>query len=299
MVLVRTSGAVLVAVTALAASFLFPHNPIMAEPVLRTAYVTATDSRNALVADLTAADITVKEGGKNREIVKVEISTTPMKIALLVEDSLTGDAATRRGLFQFIERLQGKTSFAIFLVGRRNVREIDYTSDVELLRKAIDAFPVRRPTMDENLVEGIYEASQDLSRQESGRCVMVAVAIERLQPASMSPDQALNELRKSGAMFYAATLANGTSTNSDWTEAIDNAARDKVLSEGTKGSGGERDESLQTAGIPAILDRFADELLHQYAVTYMLPEGVKPEGQLSIKAKRKGLTVRAATDVPD
>jgi VWFA-related protein len=299
MELARTWCAGFVASATLVVSLLFPHNPIMAEPALRTAYVTATDGRNAPVADLTAADIAVKEAGKNREIVKVEISTTPMRIALLVEDSLTGDALMRQGLFQFIEKLTGKTTFAIFLVGRRNVRAIDYTSDVELLKKTIDAFPMRRPTLDENLVEGIVEASQDLSRQESGRRVIVAVGIERMQPASISPDRALDELRKSNAMFYAATLASGMNSSSNWMEAIDNTARDKVLADGTKQSGGRRDESLQTAGIPAVLDRFADELLHQYAVTYVLPEGVKPDSRLSIKATRKGITVRAATDVPD
>lgn len=299
MELARTWFAASVASATLAVLLLFPHNPIMAEPALRTAYVTATDSRNALVGNLTAADVTVKEGGKNREIVKVEISTTPMRIALLVEDSLTGDAPTRQGLFQFIEKLQGKTTFAIFLVGRRNVRIIDYTSDVGLLRKTIDAFPMRRPTLDENLVEGIVEASRDLSRQESGRRVIVAVAIERMQPASISPDRALDELRKSDAMFYAATLASGMHSGSNLMEAIDNTAQDKVLSDGTKQSGGRRDESLQTAGIPEVLDRFADELMHQHIVTYVLPEGVKPDSRLSIKATRKGITVRAATDVPD
>jgi VWFA-related protein len=299
MKLARTKYAAFAASAALAVSLLFAHHPIMAEPALRTAYVTVADGRGAWVEGLAAADITVKEGGKDREIVKIEVSTTPMRIALLVEDSLTGDAATRQGLFQFIKKLQGKATFAIFLVGRRNVRAIDYTSDVGSLNKAIDAFPSRKPTFDENLVEGIVEASQDLSRQESGRLVIVAVATERMQSASISPDRALDELRKSNAMFYAATLASGINTSSNLMEAIDNAAQDKVLSDGTKQSGGSLNESLQTSGIPAVLERFANELLHQYAVTYLLPEGVKPDSRLSIKATRKGISVRAPTDVPD
>lgn len=138
-----------------------------------------------------------------------------------------------------------------------------------------------------------------MSRQESGLRVIVAVAIERVQPASISPDQALDELRKSNAMFFAATLASGINSSSNLMEAIDNTAQDKVLSDGTKQSGGRRDESPQTSGIPAVLDNFANELLHQYVVTYLLPEGVKPDSRLSIKATRKAITVRAATDAPD
>src|SRR5262245_8612755 len=56
----------------------------------RTVYFSATDAKGAPVTDLTAADLTVKEGGKDRQVVSVKPATTPMQIALIVEDSGSG-----------------------------------------------------------------------------------------------------------------------------------------------------------------------------------------------------------------
>jgi hypothetical protein len=39
-------------------------------PTERTVYITATDDKREPIPDLTAADFVVKEGGKEREIVK-------------------------------------------------------------------------------------------------------------------------------------------------------------------------------------------------------------------------------------
>ena len=44
--------------------------PALADAAERTVYVTVTDGKGAAIKDLTAADLVVKEGGKEREIVK-------------------------------------------------------------------------------------------------------------------------------------------------------------------------------------------------------------------------------------
>ena len=47
-----------------------------------------------------------------------------------------------------------------------------------------------------------------------------------------------------------------------------------------------------------LLDR--DEVLkRQYVIEYTLPDGVKPSDRLSVTVKRKGVTLRAPTRVPD
>jgi hypothetical protein len=45
----------------------------------RRVYVTAVDGNGVPVTDLTAADFTVKEGGKEREIVKTGPATGPLQ----------------------------------------------------------------------------------------------------------------------------------------------------------------------------------------------------------------------------
>ena len=56
--------------TFLAAAMLAPS--ALAEAAERTVYVTVVDGNGSAVTDLTAADLVVKEGGKEREIVKAE-----------------------------------------------------------------------------------------------------------------------------------------------------------------------------------------------------------------------------------
>ena len=43
----------------------------------------------------------------------------------------------------------------------------------------------------------------------------------------------------------------------------------------------------------------ADILLHQYVLTYALPDGVKPNEKLQLATSRKGVTLLARARVPD
>ena len=49
-------------------------------PQTRRVYVTALDDKGVPVTDLTAADFTIKEGGKQREVVKAGLATGPMQM---------------------------------------------------------------------------------------------------------------------------------------------------------------------------------------------------------------------------
>ena len=59
-----------------AAAFAAGWPDVSAAPTSRTVYVTVTDRQGAPVTDLTPADFVVKEGGKEREIVKAEPAKT-------------------------------------------------------------------------------------------------------------------------------------------------------------------------------------------------------------------------------
>ncbi len=49
------------------------------------------------VPDLAPADFTVKEGGKEREIVKAAPATARMRLAVMAEERLLGDGGVRMG----------------------------------------------------------------------------------------------------------------------------------------------------------------------------------------------------------
>jgi len=70
-----------------------------------------------------------------------------------------------------------------------------------------------------------------------------------------------------------------------------------AIAEGTKRSGGRRDQVLAVSGIPEALLRVAEELNNQYVVTYGRPDRLIPPEKLQVTVSRPGVTVRARTRV--
>jgi VWFA-related protein len=265
----------------------------------RTVPVTVVDEKGGAVPDLTPADFVVKEGGKDREIVKVEHVTAPLQIALAVEDSLTSDTNVRMALGGFIQRTYLDAEIALVTIGRRAVTLVDYTKNGQMLVDGINKFGLNPATQDDAVTEGVFELARNVGARE-GRRIIVLVAIEGQQSSGMSPDQALDELRKSGAAMFVATLPGSTQMGAMGVGAMsDESSRAKALGEGPRQSGGRRQESPSTSGIPRILQAFAEEMKHQYVVTYTLPDGTKPSDRISVTMKKKGLTLRAPTRIPN
>ena len=71
-----------------------------------TVFVTALEENGAPVVDLDAADFTIKEDGKDRDVLQVELARVPMQIAIIVDDNGTG--IFRSGLVSFVQLLQGR-----------------------------------------------------------------------------------------------------------------------------------------------------------------------------------------------
>jgi hypothetical protein len=70
-----------------------------------------------------------------------------------------------------------------------------------------------------------------------------------------------------------------------------------VIAEGTKRTGGRRDQVLAESGIAEALPRVVDDLLAQYVVTYGRPDRLIPPEKLQVTVSRPGVTVRAPTRV--
>jgi VWFA-related protein len=285
--------------------------PVVAQSridVQRSVYVTAVDQSGAGVPDLTAADLTVKEGGERREVLRVERARGRLKIALAVEELLTPYNVVRQALGGFIDRVQGAADIALYVVGRRNEKRVDYTADIMPLVTAINAFPPHA-TGDGILVEALLEIAQE-QRLLEGRRVIVVVATETVQISSVTAASVLAQIRDARGVLYAATLKGAEvaapppdATSGGRRLSLESQAtgleRDKVLGDGTRQSGGLRVSSVRIDGFPAALHRIANDLGYQYVVTYRLPAGSKSSGEVSVAANRKGLTVRGPTRVPD
>jgi VWFA-related protein len=273
----------------------------MAAATNRTIYVSVTDGSGKPVTDLTAQNFKVKEGGKDREIVRAEPAKAPAHIALMVEERLSVDQHVREAMFEFVKRMAGAAEISLITVGLRNNEVTPFTSDPNIVLKAINELSLNsQPTS--NLTEGINDVSKKFDDNNPERPVIVAIAFSGGQ-AGPEPKAILNQLRQGGAALYAVTFGNAANDNASANASLgtlgDGSGREQVLGDGAKQSGGRRFDVVTTSAIPKALQDIASDILSQYAITYALPEGVKPDKRFSVSTDRKGVTLRAPSAIPD
>ena len=269
----------------------------------RRVYVTAQDRTGAVVTDLTAADLAVKEGGKAREIVAVKPAAVPLQIAILVDDNGTG--LFRVAVARFIEALLGRAEFSIITVAGQPQRLTPFTPNSDVLREAIGQLNARPGTPDGGqLLSGISEAAIDFERRKVERPVILALTVGGQEHTPLPPHHVLEQLRKSGAALHVVSVVGSTQrTTVPAARAADllneNLGLNEVLGDGPKRSGGRREEVPAIAGAQTGLQQLAESLKRQFVVEYALPEGVKPSDRFSISTKRRDVTLRAPTHIPD
>jgi hypothetical protein len=258
---------------------------VPAAPLSRTVFISATDSKGAAVTDLTAADLVVKEGGKQQTISSVAAATDPMQVAIIVEDQGTG--MFQYGVAQFIQSLLEHAEFSVTLVTSQGTKIVDYTKDVDALKGAIGKLAQRpKSTPDgDQIPETISDTAKELTKKNAARPVIAVLTMSGEAHSAVSPNDVLDVLRGSGAILYVLTVP-GTPT-------------EQVLGDGPKQSGGRFEQISTSAQAGDIMQKIAATLLHQYAVTYTLPDGVKPNQSLNVTTTRKGVTLQAPTRIKD
>jgi hypothetical protein len=264
----------------------------------RKVYVTAFDANGAPFTDLSLEDFIVKEGGKPHPIVSLGPATAKMQIALLVDDN--GSGIFRVGVARFIEALLGRADFSISVVAGQTMKLVDYTSDPGPLSDAIAKIGARPTTQETLLLDGLMGVAKDIEKRKMPRPVIVALTAGAPDVTPMQPDDALNELRKSGAQLYVvALLTHGAATPTRPGDLLNEGhALAAVLGDGPKRSGGDRVEISAIAGVDTGLGHFAEDLKRQLVLEYSL-EGAKPSDRVSIALKRSDLTLHAPTYVPN
>jgi hypothetical protein len=253
--------------------------------VVRTVYFSAVDGKGAPVTDLTAADLTVKEGGKDRAIAAVEHATAPMQVSILVDDAGTG--AFQAGVAQFLEATFGHAQYTISVLTPQPIKVADSTADRDALQAALGRMGQRGRIQTDGLqiIEAVAEAAKELQQRKARRPVIVVLTAGGEKAQADQADMAMNALKSSGAslsVVYVAGLDLG-----------------KVLGDGPKQSGGMTQQVNAGVALGAVLTKIADNLLHQYVVTYNIPDGVKLNEKFQLSTSRKGVTLLAPSHLSD
>jgi hypothetical protein len=283
--------------------------PVIAQTSTRTIYVSATDKKGVPITDLDAADLEVKIGGKQVEVISAKPAVAPLRIAVVDSDAGTG--AFQLSIARFMQRLAGHAEFALFSVIVQPERIVDYTSDGGALNAGIRKLGPRGRERGAQLLEAIQEIVRDV-RREGTRSVILITRVGAEAATPLSGDQVKDDVRKSGAILYVVSTIGaqraappsarvGISAEQAQLHDEENVQSalnlGQVLGDGAKDSGGRHEHVVSTTLVPA-LEQIADELLHQYAVACAVPATVRPTDRLSITTKRKGITVRAPSRLP-
>lgn len=251
--------------------------------VTRQIYISATDKSGAPVTDLTAADVTIKEGGKDRPVESLKPATGPMHVAILVDDA--GSGAFQAAIAQFLDRTLARGQFSITLLNPQASMLVDFTNDPSALRDALGRLGKRgRLQADgDQMLDAIGRAAKGLQQRKAERGVVVALTLTGGKPESIEPDHVLDSLRASGAMLNVVHLLG--------------ADIGMVMGDGPRHSGGRIEEAGNGNGIIPAMIKIAESLQTQYVVTYTIPDGTSLSDRIAVSTSRKGIKLTAPTRI--
>jgi hypothetical protein len=157
---------------------------LLAQAAERVLYVSAWDDKTkAPLTGLSVDAFAVKEDGRTREVLRVSPSTSPMPIAILVDNSQAARnhiTEIRRALTSFVRAVEGLGPVSIIGIADRPTILTDYTTDLKLLDAGIGKV-FAMPGSGATLLDAIVEVSKGLARREEDRAAMVILTTENVE----------------------------------------------------------------------------------------------------------------------
>jgi len=268
---------------------------LVAQAVQKAMYVSVVNEAGAPVPNLGPADFIIREDNVAREVLRVEPAIDPMQIAVLVDNSAASRdniPHLRQALPAFVAALTDtpggpKNEVTIIAIGERPTVLADYSNNRAALQKGIDRLWSLHDT-GAYLLDGINEVCQGFKKREAARPVIVALTVEQgPEFSNLQHDQVIEPLKATGAALN--TIAIGRPSSSLSSEARERAM---VLDEGTRVTGGARIDILAVESLGVRLKQLADQLTHQYKVTYARPQTLIPPERFAVASSKPGLTAR-------
>ncbi|HEY7291222.1 MAG TPA: hypothetical protein VH583_15405 [Vicinamibacterales bacterium] len=261
----------------------------------RSMYVSVVDQSGAPVPDLGPSDFVVKEDNVSREVLRVTPANDPMQIAVLVDTSTAARneiAHIRQALPPFVAAMttpldNGRhNEIAIIGIGERPTILSEYAIDPNVVKKGIDRiWATQNSGM--YLIDAIIETSQGLKKREAQRPVIISIATAGVEYSNRMHDQAIDPLKATSIAYYALSL--GQPDSSLRTESRERAM---VLDEGPRVTGGYHEQLLTGMALTPKLEQLADQLKHEYKLTYARPESLIPPEKITVSATKADLIAR-------
>jgi von Willebrand factor type A domain len=261
----------------------------------RSMYVSVVDQNGAPVPNVGPSDLLVKEDNVTREVLRVSPAEDPMQVAVLVDTSIAARddiQHMRQALPPFVEELTipnaagRRNEVAIIGIGERPTILAEYSTDPTQVKKGIDRiWPL--PNSGMYLLDAIIETAQGFKKREAQRPVIISIATSGQDFSNRQHDQAIEPLKDIGAAYYALMLGQP-----DTGLSPESRERAIVLDEGPRVSGGYQEQLLTSMALAPKLKVLANQLTHQYKITYGRPESLIPPEKITVAAVKPGQTAR-------
>ncbi|CAN5558612.1 hypothetical protein BH10ACI2_BH10ACI2_23100 [soil metagenome] len=276
-----------------------PGDVIKVDSVLIPIPVSILDQNGRAVSNLKLSDFELKIDGKVVEIGDLARSESPIRLAMLFDNSSSvmiardfeKDAAVR--FFRRVIR-PDKDLAALFSVADYTRREQGFTKDVGLLTQAIEAFP--EPKGATALLDGIVEVVNDL-KSVSGRRVLVIVSdgedtysdlkttLELVVRTLQVTDCQVYVVKTKDFENYKRTGVRGGNAN------IRALTAERRMIEIASQTGGEVYSPIDENEMKDAFDRISAELSEQYILSYYPEDDTGKNGEfrsisLTVKSKQ-------------
>ena len=266
---------------------------LIAQSTERVAYVSAYDEQTrAPITGLGERDFVIREDGAAREILRVTPATSPMAVAILVDNTQQASshiADIRRALTSFVKALDGIGPVSIIGVAERPTILRDYTTDQKQLQDGIGKV-FAMPGAGATLLDAVYEISRGLQKREEDRAAMVILTTENTEFSNRHYNEVLEALDRGGAQLHAVILNTPAGTS------LDDPARNRasVLDLGPKNSGGTRTDVLTSQAFEGKMLELAAILKSQHRVVYSRPQTLIPPKKFEVTAAKSGVLASGA-----
>lgn len=266
--------------------------------------VSVTDANGNAVSNLKLSDFELRINGELQEISEISRSDTPVRMALLFDNSSSVNIARQfeiKAATRFLRKVlrPDRDKVALYSISTITQLEQPLTSDMQSLIRAIESFPP--PVGATALMDGIVEAANYLQDYRDGRRVLVIVSdgVDTVSDVNLTLEAVIKELQLADCQVYVVKTTdfeNFQRTGKRGSNAnLQDLTAERRMQEITSQTGGAVYSPLDEKELDAAFTQIASELAQQYVLSYY-PSETKRDGgfrQISLQVKSaKNLTVR-------